>query len=60
MQEEFRAPKVVKMTAGEPRVPEPHPADYSAPIPDATLSLIDDLCNQNELSSGRVLQRFEC
>lgn len=60
MNDQHRAPKIVRVSAGEPRVPEPHPADYSAPITDATLALIDELCNQNELSSGRTLQRFEC
>lgn len=60
MNDEIRAPKLVRMTAGEPRVPEPHPADYSGHIPHTTLSLIDERCNQNELSSGRTLQRFEC
>lgn len=60
MHEEIRAPKVVRMTPGEPHVPAAHPADYSKPIPEATLALIDELCNQNEMSSGRTLQRFEC
>lgn len=60
MHDEIRKSRVVRMNAGEPRVPEPHPADYSKPISDQTLSLIDELCNQNELSSGRVIQRFEC
>lgn len=60
MNDQHRAPKIVRVSAGQPRVPEPHPADYSAPIPDTTLAFIDELCNQNELSSGRTLQRFEC
>lgn len=59
MNEHPRAPKVVRMTPGEPRVPEPHPADYSKPISDEVFGLIDQVCAQNELSSGRTLQRFE-
>ena len=59
MSEKPRAPRVIKMTAGQPRVPEPHPADYSTPISDATLALIDELCPQAELSSGKTLQRLE-
>jgi len=60
MTEEIRAAKIVRMTTGQPNVPAPHQADYSAHIPNASLDLIDHLCNQNELSSGRTLQRFEC
>lgn len=59
MKEPQRTPKVVELTAGAPRVPPPHPDDYSSPISDATFALIDEQCDQNELSSGKPLQRFE-
>jgi hypothetical protein len=59
MNEQPRAPKVVKLTAGQPRVPEPHPADYSATIPAKTLDLIDAHCNQAELSAGKPLQHLD-
>jgi hypothetical protein len=59
MSDQPRPSRVVSMTPGEPRVPEPHPADYSNNIPDSVLDLIDERCNQNELSSGRTIQRFE-
>jgi hypothetical protein len=59
MTDQPRASRTVRMTPGQPRVPEPHPADYSTPVTDAALALVDELCNQNELSSGRSLQRFE-
>jgi hypothetical protein len=59
MTEHPRAPKTVQLTASKPRVPEPHAADYSTAIPDANLKLIDELCNQAELASGKTLQRFE-
>lgn len=54
-----RVSRVVRVAAGRPRVPEPHPADYSTPIPDANLKLIEELCDQKVLSSGKILQRFE-
>ncbi len=59
MNDTRRAPRAIKMTSGEPRVPEPHPADYSTAIPQANLDLIDKLCDQKQLSSGRTIQRFE-
>jgi hypothetical protein len=59
MTDQPRASRVVRVTPGRPQVPEPHPADYSAAIPDSTLALIDELCDQNDLSSGRTLQRFD-
>ncbi len=59
MKEQPRAPKVVKLAAGQPRVPEPHAADYSASIPTKTFDLIDARCNQAEMSGGKTLQRFD-
>lgn len=60
MNDHNRAPKVVRVAAGRPRVPEPHAANYSTPIPNATFDLIDELCPQPELAGGRILHRFEC
>lgn len=60
MNDQNRAPKVVRVAAGAPRVPEAHPDDYSAAIPDATFDLIDELLPQAELAGGRTLHRFEC
>lgn len=59
MKETSRAPKTVRLTAGKPRVPEPHPADYSEAIPETAFQLIDERCDQSVLSGGKTLQRFD-
>jgi len=58
MNDEPRKPKQVSTTTGKPAVPTPHPADYPG-VPEEAFHYIDKNCNQDELSKGKVLARFE-
>ena len=55
----IRSPKIVRVTQGVPPVPEPHPADYSSKISDATIEHLKEVCPQDILSGGRTIKRFE-
>jgi len=58
MNDEPRKPKQVTASNGKPAVPQPFAADCPG-VPEEALSYIDKKCNQDELSGGKVLERFE-
>lgn len=59
MNDEPRKPQQVCTTGnGKPAVPQPHPADYPG-VPEEAFTYIDKHCDQEELSSGKVIERFE-
>ncbi|MDB5439772.1 MAG: hypothetical protein JWM33_2199 [Caulobacteraceae bacterium] len=57
MNEDPRAPKVVSLTPGKPRVPEPHPAEYGD-APDEMFAHIDRETDQAAMAAGKVVKRF--
>jgi hypothetical protein len=59
MKDDIRAPKIVRSQGGKPHVPVPHDADYSAPVSDEAFEMIKKVADQDVLSSGKTLQRFE-
>lgn len=54
-----RKPVAVSTRPGHPMAPDPVRADYRQEIPEEVYELIDEQCDQDELSGGKTIEKFE-